>query len=130
MFTCHLTGLTLTTGCAITTQLPASQKHWLIGLASDDFFNETEPAQLVLKNDIPHPGEQYSIVRQVDLISVDDNIECLVFDAGDFKAAKDYYKTESGVGARRSWAQGIPLCGSSSQFRLWICYHSVFCSPH
>ena len=103
MFTCHLTGLTLRTGCAITTQLSASQKHWLIGLASDgEYFNEEAPAQLVLKNDMPYPGEQYSIVRQVDLISVDDNIECLVFDAVDFKAVKDYYKTESGVGARRS----------------------------
>ena len=61
VFTCHLTGLRLTTGCAITTQPSESQKHWLIGLASDEYFNEEAPAQLVLKNDMPYPGEQYSI---------------------------------------------------------------------
>jgi hypothetical protein len=90
-FQCHLTGLKLVTGCAVTTR-QADQRGWLIGFATSRLssFSADTPAFLVLQNDaVPRP--QYLIIPQVDLISADATTESNMHRNDEFKAAKDYF---------------------------------------
>jgi hypothetical protein len=97
---CYFTGLKLVTGCAVTSKA-IQRTQWLIGFASEAHgLGSTTPALLVLKNDSLVSQDQFTIIRQVDLIAVDASTDPKIFQVEDFCAAKAHFKAS--VGNRRS----------------------------